>query len=119
MTPRIVSRVVLLFLFSILAMPSLTGSAVAAEKKTEYTIVIRNHRFEPAVIEVPAGVRVKLIIDNRDASAEEFESHDLRREKVVPGKSRGTVWIGPLPKGEYTFVGEFHEKTAKGKLIAK
>ena len=66
-----------------------------------------------------AGVRVKLVIDNQDASAEEFESRDLRREKLVAGKSRGFVWVGPLPKGEYGFYGEFHQDTAQGKLIAK
>jgi plastocyanin len=95
-----------------------TGVTWAADEP-ERTIVIRDHKFEPAVVEVPAGVRVKLVIDNQDATAEEFESHDLRREKVVAGKSKATIWVGPLPKGEYAFFGEFHEKTAQGKLVAK
>lgn len=86
---------------------------------TELTIVIKNHRFEPAEINVPAGKRVKLIIDNQDATPEEFESHDLRREKVVAANSKATVWIGPLKPGRYSFVGEYHEATAKGTLIVK
>lgn len=81
--------------------------------------MIKDHRFRPEVVEVPAGQRVKLVIDNQDATVEEFESLDLRREKIVPGKSKGTVWVGPLPKGEYGFFGEFHAKTARGKLVAK
>ncbi|WP_455384521.1 cupredoxin domain-containing protein [Acidihalobacter prosperus] len=91
------------------------GAAMAAE----YTLVIKNHRFEPSELTVPAGKRVKLVIDNRDSSVEEFESHDLRREKIVPGNSKGVVWVGPLPAGKYHFYGEFHEDTAQGHLIAK
>jgi hypothetical protein len=68
---------------------------------------------------VPAGKKVKLVVENRDASAEEFESHSLNREKVIPGKSSATLFIGPLKAGEYPFVGEFHEKTAKGVIVAK
>jgi hypothetical protein len=92
--------------------------ALAADEH-ERTIVIENHRFSPERVEVPKGVRVKLIIDNRDATPEEFESNDLRREKVVAGKSKGTVWVGPLPAGEYTFFGDFNQATAQGKLVAK
>jgi hypothetical protein len=38
---------------------------------------------------------------------------------VIPGSSKGTVWIGPLTAGEYKFVGEFHQKTAQGRVVAK
>jgi plastocyanin len=85
----------------------------------DYLIVIKNHRFEPAQLRVPAGERVRLVIDNQDATSEEFESHDLRREKIIAGNSKASLWVGPLPKGEYRFFGEFHEATAKGKLIAE
>lgn len=85
----------------------------------EFTIAIKNHRFEPAEITVPAGKKVKLVIDNRDGTPEEFESHDLKREKVIAGKTKGVIWIGPLSPGKYRFFGEFHEATAQGVLIAK
>jgi hypothetical protein len=29
------------------------------------------------------------------------------------------VFVGPLKPGEYKFVGEFNEKTAKGVIVAK
>jgi len=103
----------------VLLAPALAGGPVQAADEHERTIVIEGHAFDPAVVEVPAGVRVKLIIDNRDAAAEEFESRDLRREKVIPGKSKASLWVGPLPKGVYGFFGEFHQDTAQGKLIAK
>lgn len=92
---------------------------IAHAAEGEYTLVIRDHRFEPSELKVPAGRKVKLIVDNQDASAEEFESHALKREKVIQGKSKATVVIGPLKKGRYPFVGEFNEKTAKGVVIAE
>ena len=101
------------------AVPVLGASLAAADEEPVRTIVIKDHRFHPDVIEVPARVRVKLVVDNQDATAEEFESQDLRREKVVPGKFKAIIWVGPLPKGEYGFYGDFHQKTAQGKIIAK
>ncbi|HXZ50394.1 MAG TPA: cupredoxin domain-containing protein [Burkholderiales bacterium] len=85
----------------------------------EYTIVIREHRFQPSDLTVPSGKRIKLVIDNQDGTPEEFESHELRVEKVIPGGSKGTVSVGPLKPGTYPFFGEFHEATAQGKLHAK
>ena len=93
------------------------GAFAAGEP--EFTLVIENHKFTPDRLEVPAGKKVKLKIDNRDASAEEFESKELKVEKVIPGKKSGFVFVGPLKAGEYKFVGEFHEKTAQGVLVAK
>jgi len=80
----------------------------------EYSLVIQEHRFQPEELKIPAGKKVKLIIENRDATPEEFESHALNREKVIPGKSSASIFIGPLKPGRYPFVGEFNEKTAKG-----
>lgn len=85
----------------------------------EFNIVIKNHVFTPEVIEIPAGKKVKLIIDNQDPTAEEFESYDLHREKVIKGNSKGIVILGPLKAGEYKFIGEFNEKTAKGTIKVK
>ena len=73
---------------------SLPMAAVAAEP--EFALVIRNHRFEPAQVRVPAGQKVKLIVDNQDATAEEFESKSLKREKVIPPKTKATLLAAPL-----------------------
>ncbi|ATI03505.1 MULTISPECIES: cupredoxin domain-containing protein [Cycloclasticus] len=82
-------------------------------------IVIRHHLFYPSTVEIPVDTKVKLLIDNQDQTAEEFESYELNREKVIPGHSKGVVFIGPLPAGEYPFFGEFFPKTAQGKVIVK
>ena len=95
----------------------LAAPLMAAED--EYKLVIENHRFEPSELVVPAGKKVKLLVENRDPAPEEFESHALGREKVIAGKSNATIFIGPLKPGSYGFVGEYNEKTARGVVVAK
>jgi plastocyanin len=96
------------------------GAATAvADEPVQSTIVIKDHKFEPAELRVPAGKRVTLTVDNQDATPEEFESKTLRVEKVVPGGKKGVVRFGPLVAGSYDFYGEFHEDSAKGKVIAE
>ncbi len=68
---------------------------------------------------MPANKRVTITVANDDPTPEEFESKVLKVEKMIPGKSKGVVRIGPLKAGRYPFVGEFHEDTAKGTLIAE
>ena len=85
----------------------------------EFKIQIVNHRFDPAELTVPAGKKIKLVVENKDATPEEFESHELNREKVIGGNSKGTIYIGPLASGLYPYYGEFNEATAKGVIIAK
>lgn len=94
------------------------GSAAMAAD-AEVLLVIKNHRFEPIELKVPAGRRIKLIVDNRDGTPEEFDSRDLNREKLVPPGSKVTVFIGPLKPGRYAFVGEYHEATARGVVVAE
>ena len=105
-----------LFTVALLALAPLL--ATAAEPPT-FTLTLKNHRFVPAQVVVPANTKVKLVIVNTDATPEEFESHELNREKIVTGKGKITVWVGPLKPGKYPFFGEFHMDTAQGVLIAR
>jgi len=82
-----------------------------------FDIVIKDHQFHPARLEVPAGVKVKLIVDNQDPTPEEFESYEFNREKVIMGNSKASVFVGPLKAGEYPFFGEFNPETAQGTLV--
>jgi high-affinity iron transporter len=82
-------------------------------------LVFHNHRFEPARIEVPAKQKFKLMVKNTDDTADEFESVDLNREKLVAPGQTITVFLGPLDPGEYKFFGDFHQDTAQGVLVAK
>jgi plastocyanin len=85
----------------------------------EYKIVLKNHRFEPTIITVPAGKKVKLLVENKDASADEFHSDALGVEKVISGNGKGVIFIGPLKPGKHSFMGEYHAATAQGAVIAK
>ncbi len=108
-----------LFCAALLAPLATLIPATASAEEADYKLVIENHRFQPEQITIPADRKVKLLIDNRDATPEEFDSHDLNREKVVMANSKGTVFIGPLKPGHYKFQGEFHAATAQGVVIAK
>jgi heme/copper-type cytochrome/quinol oxidase subunit 2 len=92
-------------------------SSFAADN--ELSLVIRDHRFEPTELRVPSNQKVKLIVHNQDASPEEFESHELNREKVIAPGAKSTIFVGPLKPGRYQFYGEFNKETARGVLIAE
>lgn len=93
------------------------ANALAADQ--DLIVVIRNHKFEPAEVRVPAGQKIKLIVHNQDNTPEEFESHELNREKVIAPGAKANIFIGPLQPGRYPFFGEFHEQTARGTVIAE
>jgi len=116
MRSRLFGLIVTILLLAILFFVAAPGAQAAVP---EIELVIRDHLFFPATIEVPAGVKVRLMIDNQDATPEEFESYELNREKVIPGNSKSVIFIGPLKPGEYPFFGEFYPKTAQGKVIAR
>jgi plastocyanin len=95
----------------------LTFSAYAQD--FEAHLIIREHKFEPAELTVPAGQKIKLLVENQDTTPEEFESNELNREKIVVGKGTITVFLGPLDAGRYPFFGDFHQETAQGVLVAR
>ena len=97
----------------------LSCSIAAQAADVEAKLVIRDHKFDPAELSVPAGTKIRLTIENQDATPEEFESTELNREKVVVGKGTITVFLGPLDAGKYHFFGDFHQETAQGDLVAK
>jgi hypothetical protein len=98
---------------------SLLALGAATAHADDYVLTIKDHKFTPTEIKVPANQRVVITVVNEDATAEEFDSSALKVEKVVAGKSKGVVRIGPLKPGRYPFIGEYHEATAKGVVIAE
>ena len=77
-------------------------------------ITIKDHKFYPDNITVPKGHKIKLIVNNTDNTAEEFESYDLKREKIVPSNKSSIIVLAPLKAGKYKFFGDFHPETAEG-----
>lgn len=92
---------------------ALAGDLVTAE------ITLRDHKFEPAELKIPAGKDIKITVKNMDGAAEEFDSNDLGVEKIIAGNSTGIVRIKPLKPGTYAFYGEYHADTAIGQVIAE
>lgn len=101
------------------ALAAVGAAAPALAADDSFALSIQGHRFSPTDIEIPAGKKVTLIVKNLDATPEEFESTDLRREKVVSGGDEITVYIGPLRPGRYEFFGDFNPDTARGHIIVK
>jgi len=110
----------LILVAAVIAFGALAQSAPAGvAEEAEFTISIKDHKFDPAEIKVPASTAIKLTVNNLDASPEEFESHPLGVEKVIAGSASATIRLKPLSKGTYKFVGEYHEETAKGTITAE
>ncbi len=95
------------------------SSLAAAADIPQYTLVLKNHVYEPSELKVPANTKFKLLVSNQDDTPEEFESTDLNREAVVLPNRSITVYVGPLRAGAYGFFGDFHQATAQGRLIAE
>jgi plastocyanin len=119
-TPRMLGAVLALLFVTgfMVAGQGLARQSLAADE-VELTVTIKDHKFEPAAVKVPAGKAIKLTVNNTDSSAEEFESKTLKVEKVIAGNSSALIRLKPLTKGTYKFFGEYHEKTAQGVLIAE
>ena len=110
---RVVAFLVIAFTLTFIPVP------VGAAGMPEYKLTIRDHRFTPAELVIPADTKVKLVVVNQDATPEEFESHELNREKIVVGNGTISVYVGPLKPGRYPYFGDFHPGTAKGVLIVR
>ncbi|TFF20668.1 cupredoxin domain-containing protein [Jiella endophytica] len=92
--------------------------AAAADVQT-IELTLKDHKFSPETIEVPANERFQIKLTNADATPDEFDSTDLRVEKVVGGGQTGIIRIQPLVPGRYMFMGEYHAATARGIVVAK
>jgi plastocyanin len=95
------------------------ASVTPANSSGQIELTLDEHQFDPAEIHVPAGKPVQILMKNEDGTPEEFDSHDLKTEKVVAGHATGVIRLRPLAKGEYHFMGEYHSDTAQGVIVAE
>lgn len=95
----------------------LASSSLAFAEGVNLRITIKNHRFQPSELRAPSGQPIALRVINADPTPEEFESKDLRVERVIPGNGATTFQLRPLQPGRYRYFGEFNEATATGFLI--
>lgn len=109
---------ILLQLCTALLLSILSGTVLAADLPT-LRLTIRDGRFQPETLEVPANTKFRLLIKNEGPGPEEFESQALNKEKVLAEGVESFLILQPLKPGSYPFFGEFHPKTAQGRLLAR
>jgi hypothetical protein len=95
-----------------------SAAAVQAADLPTFRLEMNDGKLNPARIEVPAGQRIKIEVHNLGKGAAEFESIQLRKEKVLAPGAESFVVIAPLDKGEYKFFDDFHQ-SAQGVIVAK
>lgn len=106
----------ILLIVILTCLPTVSGTALAAEEPPLLTM--HNKQFEPQQLEVPGGVKVKLVVRNQDAMPAEFESYDLSREVMVPAHGEIEVYVGPLEPGRYEFFNDFNHDM-QGVVVVK
>jgi plastocyanin len=106
-------------LAALVAVTALGATARVGDAAQEVAVTIENNRFAPDEIKVKAGEPFVLVVTNKDKGPEEFESKELRIEKVVPAGKTLKIRVRALKPGTYPFVGEYHEATAKGRIVAE
>jgi plastocyanin len=111
--PAKARRLVILILGTCLA------GAASAEEPAQIAVSLKDHRFDPAEIHIPAGKPAILVVTNHDSTAEEFDSSALKVEKIVAAGHYATIHLRPLSPGRYPFVGEFNPATASGIVVAE
>ena len=94
------------------------GPAWAADPRPEIALTIEKDQFQPSEIKVKANTPFTLVVTNKNAKAAEFESKDLRVEKVVPAGKTINVLIRALKPGTYAFFDDF-SKAATGRIVAE
>jgi plastocyanin len=92
------------------------GAAAAAD--VEIPLTIEKNQFQPAEVKVKANTPFVLVITNKNPKAAEFESKDLRVEKVVPAGKTVNLRIRALKPGTYGFVDDFNQQ-ATGRIVAE
>lgn len=102
-----------------LLLTAVTPAQAQAPDMPTVNLLIRAGRFVPATLEVPANTKFRLVIKNEGPGAEEFESVELRKEKVLAPGATSFLIFQPLKPGSYKFFGEFHPETAQGQMVAK
>ena len=101
------------------ALSLLSSGAGWAQDLPTFKLLAREGKWFPELIEVPANTRFRLEIANQNAGPEEFESKELHKELVLaPGVTRVLVFA-PMKPGTYSFIGEFHPQTARGRIVVK
>ncbi|PYN82017.1 MAG: cupredoxin domain-containing protein [Candidatus Rokuibacteriota bacterium] len=112
------SRILLLVAGVVASLLVIVPAASAADAPPEIPLSIDKSQFQPSEVKVKANAPFVLVITNKGAKAAEFESKDLRVEKVVPAGKTVNVRIRALKPGTYAFIDDFNHQ-ATGRIVAE
>lgn len=107
------------YINSLLILIVLWMPAYSWAKTKLFYLTLENNVFTPSELKIPAKEKVKLIIHNKDDKAEEFDSFDLNREKMLFPHKKAVIFIGPLLPGKYEYFGEYNPNSARGIIIVE
>jgi hypothetical protein len=93
--------------------------ATRADDAPVFKIELRDGVITPLRLEVPANQPFKIELHNTGTSPAEFESLELRKEKVLAPQSSSFIVIRKLAPGEYKFFDDFHPDAPRAVLVAK
>ena len=94
-------------------------SSIARAEDPTFRIEFKDGAVTPLRLEVPANTRLRLELANLGDTPAEFESLELRKEKVIAPQSQTVMVIRTLDPGEYPFFDDFHPGAAPAVLVAK
>lgn len=83
-----------------------------------YLVEMKNGALLPEKLIVPAKTKFRIIVRNIGDRPAEFESHQLRQEKVLYMGTQSVVIVMPLDPGTYDYFDDFTPGT-KGQIVAK
>ena len=112
---RPLNRVMVYAIAPLVAVLFVCAAAWAADP---VVLRLKDHRFTPSDVTIAAGERFRIEVENQDDTPAEFESSDLRVEKIIVPGGKISVMAGPLKPGTYKFFDDYHPDTASGVMTA-
>ncbi len=95
------------------------GVPAVAQEDPTFRIEFRDGEVSPREIVVPANTRIRLDLFNVGETPAEFESRELKKEKVLAPNTNSVLVIRTLAPGRYEFFDDFHPGRGPSVLIAK
>ena len=85
----------------------------------QFELVARDGYLFPAELQVPAGIKFRLVMRNEGKAPVEFENLSLHIERVVTPQGVSMQTVAPLRPGRYRVVDEFQPDTGNMVIVAR
>jgi hypothetical protein len=81
----------------------LAFAAPALADDPSFSIELKNNQFVPSEVQIPAGVKVKLVVRNDNPTPSEFESTQFHRERSCRPVRKSPFSSGPSTRAVMSF----------------